>query len=107
MADQEKRFGWKLADLDTRVAEVAREQRRVNQLLGVDDNWHSEVKSWIGHSVVVHLQDGNALTGTLKWVDKFQLAVIPPGRTKDDPQIINKGAISFTERHREESENAE
>lgn len=90
------RLGKRIADLDERVADVAREQRRLSELLKVQDNWHSETKEWLGRVVRVYLQDGETvLVGRLKWSDKYHIAVVPQGRGVNDPQVVNKGAISF------------
>lgn len=91
------RLGKRIADLDERVANVAREQRRINQLLKVQDNIVSETKEWIEKSINVRLQGGN-IVGSFKWMDKYQIAVIPHDRCTDDPVIIPKSAIQFIER---------
>lgn len=98
MAEKTKdRLGKRVADLDTRVAEVAREQRRLSELLRVKDNSISETAGWIGRTILVHLRDGEDLVGKFKWSDKYQIAIVPPDREDDDPKIINKGAIGYLE----------
>lgn len=99
MAEKDKnRLGKRVSDLDHRVADVAREQRRISELLKIKDNLISETSNWIGQSIRVHLRNGEDLVGRFKWADKYQLAVVPQGRQDDDPVIINKGAIGYLER---------
>lgn len=96
--DSEKKqssLGRRVADLETRASDIARDQRRLNDLLRIKDNWHSETKDWVGKKIRVHLRSEERIDGYLKWVDKFNLAMVPTHHTDDDPLIVNKGAINM------------
>lgn len=90
-------LGRRVADLDHRVADLAMRQRRVDHLLRVKNNWHSETAAWLGEIVAVQLKNGEELLGRLKWNDQYQIAIVPKGRKNDDPQIINKGSMAYIE----------
>lgn len=94
---KETRLGKRVADLDQRVADLAMLSRKLDHQLRIKDNWHSETKDWLGKSVKVSLRSGMFVVGTFKWSDKYQIAVVPGGRSNDDPRIINKGAIEIIE----------
>jgi len=101
---KETRLGKRVADLDQRVADLAMLSRKLDHQLRIKDNWHSETKDWLGKSVKVTLRSGVFVVGILKWSDKYQIAVVPLGRSNNDPRIINKGAIDIIELEKRDGE---
>lgn len=95
--NKETRLSKRVADLDQRVADLAILNKKIDHQLRIKDNWHSETKDWIGECVSVYLRSDVVVIGVLKWSDKYQIAVVPPGRLESNPKIINKGAIDIIE----------
>lgn len=100
-----ERLSKRLADLDQRVADVTKEQRRLSELLKIKNHWHSEIKDWIGREVRVSLQNDQTLIGKLKWTDNYNVAITT--RRGNSTRIINKGAIAFLQLERRKEKDGE
>lgn len=81
----------RVSDLERTQSETARKVRELTDTLHVKDNWHAEVRGWIGKTVQIVMTSGREYTGTLKWVDRYNVAVIEDGATK--PRVLQKGNI--------------
>ena len=60
-----------------------------NDILQVQDNWHSRVKDWIGKEVQIQLSRAAYVTGKLLYTDRYTLGLQIDGKD----YIINKGHI--------------
>jgi len=65
----------KLQSLKDKVERLEKDVKQVKDLLNVQDNWHTEVRDWIGTKVTVDF-NGTAYFGTLKWIDRYTLCLI-------------------------------
>lgn len=87
----------RIEELDSAVKDVQLEQRRVAELLNISDNWRTETAKWIGKTICVYLRNDSCILGRLKWIDKYNVAVVKEGAR--GPSVINKGAINYIEAH--------
>jgi len=65
----------KLQSLKDKVDRLEKDVRQLKDLLNVQDNWHTEVRDWIG-SVVVVMYGEKEYAGTLKWIDRYTLCLV-------------------------------
>lgn len=93
----ERRLSRRVADIEMRMAQIQKDQRRINELLKLQQNWGSEIANWFGRPVSISLRNGELVIGKFKWSDKYQLAVVPKDRKDNNPIIVNKASINTIE----------
>lgn len=69
-SDQSK----KLQSLKDKVDRLEKDVKQLKDLLNVQDNWHSEVRSWAGEQVSVQL-GAQVWRGVLRWIDRYTLSI--------------------------------
>lgn len=92
----------RMNDLERELGETKKTVRELKDILRVRDNWHAEIRNWIGRPVVLRTTSKESHPGTLKWVDKYNVAIefadlksTTKGKTKT--RIFSKGAIEWIE----------
>jgi hypothetical protein len=80
--------------LRSKVSNIEKDIRALKDLLNVHDNWHALVRTWRGKEVSVKDNCGEVSKGTLKWTDRYNVAVETNGRER----VYTKGGIVFVER---------
>lgn len=80
--------------LRSKIGKIEKDIRSLKDLLNVHDNWHSLVKSWRGKEVSVKDNCGEVSTGTLKWTDRYNLAVEKDSKER----VYTKGGIIYIEK---------
>lgn len=94
----------KLQSLKDKVDRLEKDVKLLKDLLNVQDNWHTEVRDWIG-SVVVVTYSEKEYAGTLKWIDRYTLCLQETqGNPSKDPaakkwtHVFPKSQIVLTKR---------
>jgi len=81
----------KLQSVKDKVDRLEKDVKQLKDLLNVQDNWHSEVRGWVGD--LVHVSFNGALfQGTLKWIDRYTICLT----TESGTATVNGRKISRT-----------
>lgn len=83
-------LGKRLNILERELAQTNQAVRGLKDTLNVKDNWPAEVSQWIGKDVDITATT-KKYRGTLKWIDRYTLAIIEEG--EEDATILQKGNI--------------
>ena len=60
-----------------------------NDILQIQDNWHSRVSRWIGRQVHVDVDTGHSVDAKLLWTDRYNVGLEIDGAER----LYNKGHI--------------
>lgn len=62
---------------------------KLKDILQVQDNWHSNIASWVNGNVQMLTDDGVDVVGKLLWTDRYNLGLEIDG----EKSIYNKGHV--------------
>lgn len=94
-------LGSRVSQLELAQSKIKHDVRKLNDTIQTKDNWHAEVGGWQGREVVAIANSGREYRGVLKWIDKYNIAIIgkcltngyETTSTKNDPFVLNKGCL--------------
>jgi len=72
---------------------LEKEVKALKDLLNVHDNWHAEIRNWLGKVVNVDLLTGREVQGLLLWTDRYNICISPDLTEGGKRHIYSKGAI--------------
>jgi len=81
----------RISDIERVQGEHGRKLRELSDLLHIKDNSAAEMKAWVGEPFTVIMNSGREYHGTLKWIDKYNVAVLKDGCS--EPSVLPKGNI--------------
>lgn len=87
-------LGQTIKGLHRRLDAFEQELKALKDILNTKDNWHAEIKEWIGREVVTELRSGRVFTSVLIWSDRYNICLERGG----ERIICTKGAIDTIRR---------
>lgn len=88
----------KVQSLKDRFEALEKDVRGLKDLLNVHDNWHSTIRSWVGHKVLIR-DRGGLSEGLLKWSDRYNVCIeVDERRTGPKTRMYTKGGINWIEK---------
>jgi len=90
-------LGQLVTSLKKRIEQIERDLRTIKDTLNTKDNWHAEIKDWIGQLIDVQFRHGAQTTGTLQWVDRYNVCIVVEDE-HNERRICTKGGIDYISR---------
>lgn len=81
-----------IQSLKDKIKRLDTEVRALKDILNIRDNWHSEIKEWVGKLVVINSGCDSVSSGLLIWVDRYHICV----ESKGIKTIHPKGVVSVS-----------